>query len=94
MLPITKPESPIELTEMVEHIQSYPDFIAFGHALLKNLKDKPEAWENRDLAPFLQALVAWVDDMYGYYQAKGDTLPLQPSWKMLGEMLLAAKVYE
>jgi hypothetical protein len=32
--------------------------------------------------------------MYGYYQAKGNALPLQPSWKMLGEIFLAAKVYE
>ena len=35
-----------------------------------------------------------TDDMYGYYKAKGGALPMQPSWKMLGEMLLAAKVYE
>ena len=50
---------------MVEHIQHHPDFVAFTQALLKNLKEKPDEWENRDLAPFLEALVAWTDDMYG-----------------------------
>jgi hypothetical protein len=94
MIPIAKPERPIDLTEMVEHIQSHPDFVAFAHALVKNLKEKPEEWENRDLPSFLEALVAWVEDMYGYFQAKGDSLPLQASWKMLGEIFLAAKVYE
>jgi hypothetical protein len=46
------------------------------------------------LAGYLEALGAWVEDMNGYYQAKGGAIPLQPSWKMLGQILLAAKVYE
>jgi hypothetical protein len=94
MIPVAREEHPIDLTEMVEQIQNHPDFVAFSRALLKDLKEKPEGWENRDLGPFLEALGAWADDMYGYYQGKGDPLPLQPSWKMLGQMLLAAKSYE
>ena len=91
---IAKPECPIDLTERVEQIHSHADFVAFSNAFLKDLKEKPEGWENRDLAGFLEALAAWVQDMNGYYQAKGGTIPLQPSWKMLGQILLAAKVYE
>ena len=94
MIPIAKQERPIDLTEMVEQVQSHPDFVAFSHALLKDLKEKPEAWENRDLPSFLEALGAWAEDMNGYYQAKGGAIPLQPSWKMLAQILLAAKVYE
>ncbi len=94
MIPIAKPERSIDLTEMVEQIHSHPDFVAFSRALLKDLKEKPEGWENRDLATFLEALGAWAEDMNGFYQAKGGAIPLQPSWKMLGQILLAAKVYE
>ena len=94
MIPIAKQESPIDLTEMVEQIQTHPDFVAFSRTLLKDLKENPEGWENRDLAAFLEAMGAWVEDMNGYYQAKGGAIPLQPSWKMLGQILLAAKVYE
>jgi len=94
MIPIAKTESPVDLSEMVEQIQSQPDFVAFSQALVKDLKENPDGWENRDLPGFLEALGAWVDDMNGYYQAKGGAIPLQPSWKMLGEVLLAAKVYE
>ena len=94
MIPIAKQERPIDMTEMVEQIQSHPDFVAFSHALLKDLKENPEGWENSDLAAFLEALGAWVEDMNGYYQAKDGAIPLQPSWKMLAHVLLAAKVYE
>ena len=82
------------LSEMVEHIQTREDFVAFAHAFLKNLHEQPEGWENGNLPSFLQALTTWVEDMYGYYQNKGEPLPLQPSWKILGQILLAAKVYE
>ena len=94
MIPTAKQERPIDLDEMVEQIKSHSDFVAFSHALHKDLIEKPEGWENRDLAAFLEALGAWVEDMNGYYQARGDAIPLQPSWKMLGQILLAAKVYE
>ena len=94
MIPIAKQEPSIALTAMVEQIHSHGDFVAFSRALLKDLEEKPQEWENRDLAAFLEALGAWTEDMNGYYQAKGGAIPLQPSWKMLGQILLAAKVYE
>ena len=94
MTPMAQKECPIELTDMVEQIRDHADLAAFSHALLKDLKEKPEEWENRDLASFLEALGAWVEDMNGYYQSKHGAIPLQPSWKMLAQILLAAKVYE
>jgi hypothetical protein len=94
MIPVAKNENAIDLSEMVEQIQNHGDFAAFSRALLKDLKEKSEDWENRDLATYLEALGAWVEDMSGYYQANGGAIPLQPSWKMLAQILLAAKVYE
>ena len=50
--------------------------------------------ELRDLPAFLEAMAAWVEDMEGYYQNRGEELPDQPRWRTLGEILLAARVYE
>jgi hypothetical protein len=80
--------------EAVQQIRSREDFVAFVRLLLHNRKAKPDEWENRDLPTFFDALAAWVEDMDGYYQNLGQPVPDQPSWMMLGQMLLAAKVYE
>ncbi len=82
------------LDELVQGIQSREDLVAFVRALRVQLQHSPEEWENRDLPSFLEALAAWVADMEGYYQNRGESIPRQPSWKVLGEMLSAAKVYE
>ena len=94
MIPIAKVERPANLVDRVEQIQSHADFTAFSHALLADLKANPNEWENRDLPAFLEAMGAWVEDMNGFYQHSEGAIPLQPSWKMLGRILLAAKVYE
>jgi hypothetical protein len=82
------------LNELVRRIRSRPDFITFLHAFLSEFRQNPEQWENRDLSSFLNAMSAWVVDMDGYYQNQGECVPDQPSWKTVGEMLLAAAVYE
>jgi hypothetical protein len=83
-----------QLNELVQQVHSRADFIKFLGALRDHLERKPEEWENRDLASFLNALAAWVEDMDGYYQNLGESVPDQPSWKTMGQILLAARVYE
>jgi hypothetical protein len=68
--------------------------LPFVGALLVDLKDRSDEWENPDLATFLQAIKGWVEDMEEYYQNVGEAVPDQPSWKTFGQILLAAKVYE
>ena len=75
-------------------IQSRTDFITLLRTLLRELRDKPETWENRTLPQFLEALAAWIEDLDGFYRNQGRSVPDQPSWEMLAEMLLAARVYE
>ena len=84
------------LNELVQQIHSRADFITYLRALQSHLQQRPEEWENRDLASFLNAMVAWVEDMDGYYQNRSECVPDQPSWKTLGEILLAlaSRVYE
>ncbi|HEV2947927.1 MAG TPA: hypothetical protein VGX70_11150 [Gemmataceae bacterium] len=89
-----RPNQSVPLGEVVQQIRSRTDFAAFVGALLVDLKDRSDEWENLDLGTFLQAIKGWVEDMEGYYQNVGEAVPDQPSWKTFGQILLAAKVYE
>ena len=84
----------LNLDSYVHQIQSRKDFLTFLRALHYHLTERPGEWENRDLGSFLEALAAWVEDMDGFYQNAGEAVPGQPTWKTLGQMLLAARVYE
>jgi len=82
------------LAEHINSIRSREDFVGFAKALSKDLHDNPESWENATLERFLEALGAWVEDMDGYYINQGKPVPLQPDWKVIGDILMAAKMYE
>ncbi len=73
---------------------SREEFTVFVRTLAEQFRRAPEQWENRDLSAYLEAMAAWVEDMDGYYQNRGEAVPEQPTWKTLGQILLAAKVYE
>ena len=82
---------------LIEHQNSIclrEDFVAFVKALSKDLHDNPESWENDNLERFLEALSSWVEDMDGYYLNQGQSVPQQPDWKVVADMLMAAKMYE
>jgi hypothetical protein len=82
------------LNDQVEAIRTRKEFVAFVHELLQNLQTTPGEWENQSLEDYLEALAAWVEDCDGYYANRGETVAQDPSWKFLGEALLAAKSYE
>jgi hypothetical protein len=83
-----------ELHEQVAEIQTRDDLVAFIKALRSDLRADPKKWENATLESFLDALASWTEDMDGYYQNHGREVPQTPTWKTLGEMLAAARVYE
>jgi hypothetical protein len=84
----------MELREQAEKIQTRNDLALFIHHLVKDLRTHPERWENASLEAYLAALAAWVQDMEGYYRNRHEPTPHQPTWKHLGEILLAARIYE
>jgi hypothetical protein len=73
---------------------SREEFVALVRALVEDLRTQREEWENDDLESYLEALAAWTADLDGYCRSAERPLPEQPDWKLLGEMLLAARVYE
>lgn len=59
-----------------------------------DLANNPQAWENADLGRFLEAFEAWVRDMDGYFENRGEQTPAEPSWSLLATILSAARSYE
>ena len=84
----------MDLHEQVHSIQQRDDLIAFVRALSTGARSQPEQWQNRDLAAYLDALAAWMEDTDGYFLNVGEPVPDQPTWKMIGQGLLAATAYE
>ncbi|HYI02784.1 DUF7660 family protein [Hyalangium sp.] len=78
----------------MERIRSNDDLVTFIRSLRADLIEKPDTWENPTLERFLEALAAWTEAMDGYYRNTGQEIPKQPSWKVVGDMLMAAKMYE
>ncbi|MCQ3929515.1 MAG: hypothetical protein DPW16_03570 [Chloroflexi bacterium] len=82
------------LDEQVEEIQSQQDFILFVKGLAEDFKQNTDQWENQNISAYLEAIGAWVADMDGYYANMGQLPPQNPSWRLFGQTLLAAKFYE
>jgi hypothetical protein len=78
------------LTGYNKSIRSREDFVAFVRALNADLCDHPETWENGGLERFLEALAACAENINGGRLKQGRSV----DWKVLGDMLMAAKVYE
>ena len=84
----------MECVEQVKSIETRDDFVVFLQQLLRDWRQHPEHWENASLEAYLEAIGAWVQDMEGYYRNRGKPMPKDPTWRSLGEILLAARVYE
>lgn len=69
-------------------------FAGFLDRLADSLVEEPEDWENEKLERFLRAWSVWVVDMDGYFLNRGETAPREPTWQLMAQMLLAARVYE
>ncbi len=75
-------------------IKTRNDLSAFVAALRRDLLSSPDDWENATLERYLEALAAWAEDMDGYFLNRGEEIPTEPSWRLVGQLLLAAKYYE
>ena len=84
----------MSLAEYNHSIRSREDFVAFVRALSADLYDNPETWENGSLERFLEALAACAEDTDSSKFKHGKPAPQRPDWKVVGDMLMAAKEYE
>ena len=79
----------MDLSNRVRSIETRADLAEFVRALLGDLQRKPETWENQTLDRYLEAMAAWIESS-GEVREEWDS----PSWRYIGELLIAAKIYE
>jgi hypothetical protein len=82
------------LAERAQAVQTREDLTAFVAELNADFDDNRGAWTNADLASFLEATAAWVQDMDSYYQNTGQRLADLPPWRIVADILMAARNYE
>lgn len=70
------------------------EFLAVVRAIQNEAQQSPVPFPNDQLAPFLEALAGWVEDMDGYYRNRGELPPANVSWRVMADALRAARVYE
>jgi len=84
----------MELKSKINGIKSKADFVSFVEFLVDDLKKNPEEWENKNLSDFLAALASWTEDMDAYYLNNNLPIPCDINWRVIAEILTAAKMYE
>lgn len=84
----------MKIYEEVKLVEKREDFVNFVRMLGKDSKDKPEQWENVNIADYLEAIGAWVNDMDGYYKNNGLPVPHNIDWNFFANVLYAGKIYE
>ncbi|MHA5051547.1 DUF7660 family protein [Streptomyces sp. SD15] len=82
------------MTASPDHVSSREDLASFVRALHRSQAEEGERWENQDIAGFLEALAAWIDDADGWYSNAGRELPTNGDWSFFARALRAATVYE
>ncbi len=78
-------------------INSREDLISLLKEMALDLKENPDEWGNGNLEDFLGAMAGWIEDMDGYY----DNLEISKEvdldsfkWRVVADILLAARIYE
>jgi hypothetical protein len=82
------------LEERLAEVSSRQDLARFVELLRDDLRDHRDEWENDTLERYLDALAACIEHLDGYFQNVGMPIPEDVRWKLLGQLLLTAKVYE
>jgi hypothetical protein len=79
---------------MVESINSREELEQFARMLLADLRQNSEDWENPTLDRYMEALAEVISSAETVYENLGRKTPIEPSWRLFGELLLAARYYE
>ncbi|ROP59943.1 hypothetical protein EDF81_2766 [Enterobacter sp. BIGb0383] len=70
------------------------ELIKLIYSLVSEIKSNPNKWESNDLPSFLEAMASWMEDMEGFYENMNKPYPDDVNWSVLGDILMAARVYE
>ena len=70
----------------VEQVSDCDSFVEFVTSMRNQLQAGSEAWENIDLAAFLEAMAAWAHDWQGPFEAN--------PWKHAAVLIQVGAIYE
>jgi hypothetical protein len=82
------------LVEQALSVRTREEFVGFLVAVSNDLKAHPGHWTNNDLAAFLEAMAAWGEDMAGYYANRGEDVSNVSPWRIMTDLIVAARTYE
>ncbi len=69
--------------------------MVFLNELLSDLQTNKNAWENRDLESFLEALSRYAEGIDGLYVNTNQNVDAdKASWKVIADMFMGARIYE
>lgn len=70
----------MELYKEILKVDSQKDFVKFIKLLLLDFKKNQDEWENRTVDSYLEGILAWIDDMDGYFENNNIKKPENISW--------------
>lgn len=82
------------LANMAMSVETREDFVSFTRALQRDLQDRPADWTNANLVTYLEAVASWTEDFDGFFMHEKRPIPKDATWKLLAQILLAARCYE
>jgi hypothetical protein len=70
-------------------------FVKFLESLQQDINHNKQAWENKTLEDFIEAMARYAEDIQGYYnnQEVGTDADVA-SWKTFSDIIKGARVYE
>jgi hypothetical protein len=87
-------DSSEDIDEIVESIDSREGLERITRLLLGDLRRNSDEWENPTLDRYLEALAEVISSAETIYKNMERKTPVEPSWRLFGELLLAARYYE
>ena len=71
------------------------EFIGFLKDLKNDFSQNPKDWENVELSDFLESMIAYTEDIQGYYDNMNMNVDANiPTWENFSNILKGASIYE
>jgi len=80
------------LAEQHDAVATRADLARCGDALRDDRPAHPTWWEHTDLGAYFDALASVVRSLNQRVVPARETLPLQPTWRLAADVLLAARL--
>jgi hypothetical protein len=81
----------MSIVKIAEEVSDKESFVKFLRALVEDLQNKKEEWENPELGRYLEAMGRFLDDSR---EDSINYIDFTPSWSLFARIMIAASIYE